>query len=235
MPLEVGLELHCCNCMTTPTCHKDMAPDNTILHPIAFASKGLTGAEQRYSNIEREALGILQGLGKFHHYCFGREVLIITDHKLMVSIFKKRCSTYCLKFINTGSQIIYKPGPKFFIADWFSCHNHVEGKDKPIKDMDIRIRCHTECDRHPWVHVHITNTGICTGWPLTTVKSFIVAGWPSTKDEIHSNLKPYWSHRDELAVNRQSGVKRQAYNHTNKPQTTGVGPTAHKSYGHRKN
>ena len=24
--------------------HKDMAPDNTILHPIAFASKSLTGA-----------------------------------------------------------------------------------------------------------------------------------------------------------------------------------------------
>ena len=34
------------------TCQKGMVPDNTILHPIAFASKSLTGAEQRYSNIE---------------------------------------------------------------------------------------------------------------------------------------------------------------------------------------
>ena len=39
-------------------CQKDTAPDNTILHPIAFASKSLTGAEQRYSNIEHKALGI---------------------------------------------------------------------------------------------------------------------------------------------------------------------------------
>ena len=34
------------------TCQKDMAPDNTVLCPIAFASKGLTGAEHRYSNIK---------------------------------------------------------------------------------------------------------------------------------------------------------------------------------------
>ena len=71
------------------TCQKDTVPDNTILHPIACASKSLTGAECRYSNIEREALGILHGLEKFHHYCFAREVYIITDHKPLVSIFKK--------------------------------------------------------------------------------------------------------------------------------------------------
>ena len=73
-------------------CQKGMAPDNTNLCPIAFASKSLTGAEWRYSNIEQEALGILHGLEKFHHYCFGREVLIITDHKQLVSIFKKDVS-----------------------------------------------------------------------------------------------------------------------------------------------
>ena len=70
-------------------CQKGMAPDNTILCPITFAIKSLTGAEWRYSNIEREALGIIHGLEKFHHYCFCREVLVITDHKPLVSMFKK--------------------------------------------------------------------------------------------------------------------------------------------------
>ena len=31
-------------------------------------------------------------------------------------------------------------------------------------------------------------------------KSLIITGWPSTKDKLHTYLKPYWSYRDELAV-----------------------------------
>ena len=40
------------------SCQPHMALDNTILCPIAFASKSLMGTECRYSNIESEALGI---------------------------------------------------------------------------------------------------------------------------------------------------------------------------------
>ena len=68
------------------TCQKDMVPDNTILHPIAFASKSLMNTECRYSNIKREVLGILHGLEKIHHYCFVREVYVLTHHKPLVSI-----------------------------------------------------------------------------------------------------------------------------------------------------
>ena len=125
-------------------CQKGVAPQNIALHPIAFASKSLTGAEQRCGNMEQEALGILHGLEKFHHYCFGQEVLIITDHKPLIAMFKKDMATLSqhiqhimLKIHQYRVQILYKPGPEIFNADWLSCHNHVEGKDKPIKDMDI--------------------------------------------------------------------------------------------------
>ena len=131
------LQLH-----NNTTWQKDMVPDKTILCPTAFASESLTGAEQRYSNTEREALSILHGLEKFHHYCFGREVLIITNHKLLVSIFKKDVAMLSehiqhilLKIHQHRVQNIYKSGPKIFIADWLSRHNHVEGKHKPIKNM----------------------------------------------------------------------------------------------------
>ena len=85
----VGLRTALLQLSDNTTCQTHMAPDNTIFCPITFASKSLTGAECRYSNIEHEALGILHGLEKFHHYCFGREVLIITEHTPLVSMFKK--------------------------------------------------------------------------------------------------------------------------------------------------
>ena len=46
------------------SCPNDSAPDDTILQPIVLVSQSLTNAECRYSNIEREALGILHSLSK---------------------------------------------------------------------------------------------------------------------------------------------------------------------------
>ena len=57
--------LHCYRHEKEQHVRKETVPDNTILHPIAFAGKSLIGAECRYSNTEREALGILHGLKSF--------------------------------------------------------------------------------------------------------------------------------------------------------------------------
>ena len=46
-------------------CGCDGTPNNTILHPIAFATKSLSSVEQFYGNVEYEALGILHWLEIF--------------------------------------------------------------------------------------------------------------------------------------------------------------------------
>ena len=81
------------------------------------------GTEHRYSNIEREALGILHGLKKFHHYCFVREECVIIDHKPLESIFKidmamlsQQIQQILLKNHQYRVQILYKPEAKIFIA-----------------------------------------------------------------------------------------------------------------------
>ena len=190
------------------TCQTHMAPDNTILCPITFVSKSLTGMECRYSNIKCKALGILHGLDKFHHYCFGREVLIITDHKLLVSMFKKDVATLSqhiqcilLKIHQYRVQIIYKPGPGIFIADWLLRQNHTEGKDKPIKGMEIQVdMIQTMTDMPECVSMAEIQQASSLDNHLQQLKGIIISGWPDSRDELHMNLQPYWSYRDDLAV-----------------------------------
>ena len=57
--------------------------------PVTYASRALTSAEQRYSQIEKELLAQVFGLEHNHHYTFGRHVTLWTDHKPLVSIYKK--------------------------------------------------------------------------------------------------------------------------------------------------
>ena len=56
---------------------------------ICYASMALTKTEQNYQNLEREALGTIWGMIKFHYFLYGKEFILETDQKPLVSIYKK--------------------------------------------------------------------------------------------------------------------------------------------------
>ena len=55
--------------------------------PLSYASKSLTDAQRRYSQIQKEALSIVYGLKKFHQFLFARPIIIVTDHKPLQTLF----------------------------------------------------------------------------------------------------------------------------------------------------
>ncbi|XP_055913663.1 uncharacterized protein LOC129947217 [Eupeodes corollae] len=61
--------------------------ENGLERPIEFASRKLTDTEQKYSQLDREAIAILFGVKRFHHYLYGREFTLVTDNKPLMHIF----------------------------------------------------------------------------------------------------------------------------------------------------
>ena len=59
---------------------------------IALASRALTDIEQRYSQTEREALGVTWAILHFHLYLAGSSFRVVTDHEPLLALFNNPTS-----------------------------------------------------------------------------------------------------------------------------------------------
>lgn len=82
---------------------------------IAYASKSLSDTEQRYAQIEKEALALVWGVERFHFYLYGRTFELITDHKPLETIFGSRskpCARierWVVRLQSYKAKVIYRP------------------------------------------------------------------------------------------------------------------------------
>ena len=63
---------------------------NDQWRPIAYASRALSPTEQRYAQIEKEALGITWASERFSDYLIGLNFHIATDHKPLVPLLSTK-------------------------------------------------------------------------------------------------------------------------------------------------
>ena len=72
---------------------------------IEYHSRALTSTQQCYSNIEREAYALVNGVEHFHHYIFGKPFEIHTDHRPLVQLSIKPLAELSPTFISQGKPI----------------------------------------------------------------------------------------------------------------------------------
>ena len=96
-----------------------------IKMPVAYASKKLLGREQRYSTIERECLGIVFAVRKFHKYIYGTSFVLETDHKPLTYLQSMKNSNdrilrWALLLQNYHFRLDYIKGSDNIVADYLS-------------------------------------------------------------------------------------------------------------------
>ncbi|XP_037565227.2 uncharacterized protein K02A2.6-like [Dermacentor silvarum] len=174
--------------------------DGDKWRPVAYASRALTQAEQRYAQIEKETLSISFGCEKFHHFVYGHKVFIETDHKPLLSIAAKgicdmppRLQRFFLRLLKYDFVLQYVPGKHLVLADMLSrsspaSHEDIAGAADDVEVHAVQVLGYlvTDATRQKLVQETARDDY------LSTVISSLSSG-----ESLQGELKPFSS---ELSV-----------------------------------
>ena len=105
------------------------------LMPISYASRTLNKAERNYSVTKREALAVVWALHHYKYLVLGYQIIIITDHKPLLAIFRKEppdalMSRWMVLIQEFSPHIRHIPGRANTSADSLSRNCEVESVSK---------------------------------------------------------------------------------------------------------
>lgn len=108
---------------------------------ISYGAKGLSDAEKKYSQIEKEALSLVWAVDRFYMYLYGRKFELLTDHKPLEFIFGSRSKPHAridrwiIRLSRFDYKVVYIPG-KDNIADSLSrlCEQTGQSFDEEADD-----------------------------------------------------------------------------------------------------
>lgn len=176
--------------------------------PVAYASTALTDAQTRYSQIEKEMLAIVYGCKKFHTYLYGREVEVESDHKPLEAIMKKslaqmppRLQRLVLRVQGYDLKVKWVPGKELYIADTLSRLTN-SPLEKDLAEMDDELALHVNLMTNNLAispeRVEEIKEETKKDAALTTIRKYIIEGWPKYRNLVEKAVEPYWKIRHEL-------------------------------------
>ena len=176
--------------------------------PVTYASRSMTETEQRYAQIEKEALATTWACEKFSNYLLGSHFEIETDHKPLIPLLSSkhldvppRVLRFQLRLAWFNYSITHVPGKLLYTAYTLSrapLPTTVHGSDfqqevetfvnavissLPTMQTGMDTYCHAQ-EEDP----------VCL-----KVMEFCHSGWPN-QHFIPAAIKAYWKARNSLSI-----------------------------------
>lgn len=176
-------------------------------HIVAMCSRSITDTESRYSNIERECLGVMYGLEKFEYYLLGRHVIVETDHSPLEQIFKKNICTaparlqrFLLRCLKYDVEVKYKPGKSIPVADALSriCVPKITSNEPQDFTSEYDIHFISEVPKP--ISMETIKTETEKDQILVKLKEVVYNGWPEYRKQCPQDLWEYWTFRCEIVL-----------------------------------
>ncbi len=130
--------------------------------PTANASRALTQTEQRYAQVEKEALGLTWACERFKDFLIGKHFEMETDHKPLLSLLgaqaldalPPRIQRFKMRLMRYSYSIVHVPGKSLWVADTLS--------RTPVKQSE------SQEDRELWEVTNIYVDSLLENLPAST-------------------------------------------------------------------
>lgn len=178
-----------------------------------YASRKLTPTERRYSQIEKEALGIIYAVSKFRQYILGRKFFLLTDHKPLLAIFgdskgvpghvANRLRRWALTLAAYDFEISFVGTKDFGHADLLSrlIKEGADDGDLVIAEVHEDQAAVMEIQTALPVTFEQIKEATQRDATLNQVRGFIEDGWPTHKKLANNReVSHYWNSRNSLSL-----------------------------------
>ena len=161
--------------------------------PVAYASRSLSSTEQRYAQIEKEALAATWACEKFRSYLIGLSSTLHTDHSPLVGIFEKksldelspRLQRFGMRLMWYSFKVVYVAGKNLVTAYALSRTLQFDSNDDNWDFINL-VECHIDAvvkalpvstEKLDFIRKAIAEDKVCK-----EIVNFCLSGWPKHVD-----------------------------------------------------
>ena len=180
--------------------------DNMEWRPIAYISRSLSDTEQRYAQVEKEALAITWACERLSQYLIGLQFTAETDHKPLLALLgtkalddlPPRVLRFRLRLLRFTYKMVYVPGKALITADALSRApiKRPLSEEEQCLEGEVQVSINAIRDSLPASQTKLQQIAeeqqrdhICQQIVQQCKK-----GWPR-QEELPQLLKPYWVHQ----------------------------------------